>query len=394
MKILLQIIKYIFILALIIVIYPYITCPVYKYPEPSQFKGNLFYNPYSDVDSALWLKVNLHTHSKVWYGLTAGKKSEAKELVKKYKELDYHVIGISDYHFINPLSSIPVYEHGIGIFKNHQLSIGADEVLWKDYLFYQNFHHKQNIISGLRAKNNLISINHPEMRDAYDGSDMKYLRGYDLLEVVNHNYFNALHLWDTVLSAGNPVFLIADDDSHDITNPKDYGYVFTLVNSPSEKTPEIIDALRNGKTIGIEMEPKADMSPSAKLKQAALAPILRTCAITNDSLIMRFNLPCDTVKLIGQNGKLLARELKVSRISYRINPEDTYIRAEINQSDLTNIAMNPVFRYEGKIIRQEPEIDSPKTWLFRTVCLVGAALIIFMVFRLKKKKKYSDKRTG
>ncbi len=387
MKIFLRFVKYFLLLIILLAALPYLTCPVYKYPEPSVFKGASFYNPYENIDSAKWLKANFHGHTRVWWGLTYGHKSDAEEYIRKYKELGYDIIGISDYQNINLLSAIPVYEHGVGLSKNHQLSIAAESILWKEYLFFQNFHHKQNIISGLRESNNLISVNHPDMRRAYDSEDMKYLRGFDLLEVISHNYFNAQALWDTALSSGSAVFLITNDDSHDITNPKDFGYGYTLVNSSSTKQDDVIEALRNGRIMGVEMEPSNDLSVSAKLKQSALIPLLLKCEVKNDSLKLSFDKVCDTVKLIGQNGITLERKTAVKDISYKLKPEDTYVRAEINQGDLSNVVLNPLFRYDGiQIPRPAPEINQTATWLFRSVCIIIGLLIVIARFRRKKRK--------
>jgi hypothetical protein len=389
LRVLLRIVKYFFLLILLLAVLPYLTCPIYKYPETSVFTGSSFYNPYANIDSTKWLKANFHAHTRVWWGLTYGHKSNADELVNKYKELRYDVIGISDYQAITPQSSIPVYEHGIGLSKNHQLSIGAQSILWKEYLFYQNFHHKQNIISGLREKNNLISVNHPDMLKAYDSENIKYLRGIDLLEVINHNYFNAQALWDTALSNGQALFLISDDDSHDITNPKDFGYGYTMVNSASANTGDIIASLKNGAAVAVEMEPKPDMSVAAKLKQSALIPMPLKYVIHNDSLLITFNKLCDTIKLIGQNGRLLEKRISAGRISYRLKPEDTYVRTEVNQNDLSNIILNPVFRYDGvQVSKTEPEINQLYTWLFRGGLITAAVLILTLKVKRQRKRMH------
>lgn len=389
LKIFFKILKYLFFLIVFIAILPYLTCPVYKYPQSHVFSGSKFYNPYEKLDTSKWLKANFHAHSRVWWGLTYGWDSDPEELVKKYRELNYDVVGISEYQLFNPLSDIPVYEHGTGIFKNHQLSIGAKSILWKEYLFFQNFHHKQDIISGLREGNNLISINHPPMRGAYDEYDMKTLTGFDLLEVINHNYSKTLNLWDTVLSNGNPVFLIVNDDSHNITNPKDFGYAFTLVNSNTSKTEDIIDALRKGNAVGVEMEPIGDFSAKVKLQQAVLAPKPVSLQITGDSIVINFDKSCDTIKLIGQNGTLLLNFVSSKYISYKIKPEDSYIRAEVNQNDLTNVILNPVFRYDGQITRPEPVINHFMTWLFRSVLILLISTVIFLIIKRKRRHQLS-----
>lgn len=386
MKIFLRGLKYLLLLIVLIAALPYITCPIYNRPETSLFEGSSFYNPYSNLDTTKWLKANFHAHTRVWWGLTYGHRSDCGELIKKYNELDYDIIGVSDYQSINPKSSIPVYEHGVGISKNHQLSIGSKNVLYKEYLFYQSFHHKQNIISGLHDGNNIVSVNHPEMRNAYTAEDLKYLRGVDLLEVINHNYNNSQKLWDTALSNGNLMFLISDDDTHDITNPKDFGYAYTMVNSPSSKNEDIINALRKGNAVAVELEPQADMSPQRKLTQSLEIPKLIRCEVQNDSLLIGFDRICDTIKLIGQNGMRLEKMVRSKNVTYKIKPEDTYIRAEVNQSDLSNLILNPVFRYDGgEIHKTGPEINNIYTWLYRGGLILAAIVII--IFSLKRKKR-------
>ena len=319
--------------------------------------------------------------------MTYGFKSEPSELVKKYKELGYNIIGLSDYMHINKLSSIPVYEHGVGIFKNHQLSIGAGKILWKEYLFWQSFHNKQNIISELREENNLISINHPVLRSAYDGEDLKLLQGYDLLEVVNHNYSHTLNLWDTVLSAGKMVFLIVNDDTHDITNPKDFGYAFTMVNSNFNNS-DIIEALSTGKSYGVEMEPQGDFSPMTKKLQADSAPQITGCKINGDTVSFEFDKNCDTIKIFGQNGVILQVANNINSLKYRLRPEDTYVRAEVNQTNLVNVFLNPLFRYDKlESLKRNPETDFTMTWILRSVYIFAAFLIIFLLYRRKKMKR-------
>lgn len=386
MRLTLRILKYIFLILVFIALWPYLTCPVYKKPEVSTFNGSSIYNPYEDIDSAKWLKANFHAHSRVWWGLTYGFKSEPSELVKKYKELGYDVIGLSDYMHINELSSIPVYEHGVGIFKNHQLSIGAGKILWKEYLFWQTFSNKQNIIEELREDDNMISLNHPTLRGAYSSGDLTHLRGYDLLEVVNHNYSHTLNLFDSVLSAGNMVFLVINDDTHDITNPKDFGYAFTMINSDNNNT-DILDALKSGRTYGVEMEPAGDFSPLTKKLQAESAPKITGCKINGDTVSFSFDKNCDTVKLFGQNGIVKVKNENTNSIKYILKPEDTYIRTEINQSNQVNVFLNPVFRYNDlKTHKQPAEIDYLMTWILRTGYILVICVSIYLVYRRKKRK--------
>lgn len=372
-----------------IAIYPYVTSPFYVKPEPVPFAGNKIYNPYSNIDTSLWLKCNFHGHTRVWGGITAGMSTETEDYIAKYKELDYDVIGISDYHDINPSSDMPAYEHGLGIFKNHQLSIGAGRILWKEYLFLQSFHNKQNIIEGLREEDNIISINHPELRSGYDGEDFKYLRGFDMIEVFNGYSSNASELWDSALSAGNPVFCLGNDDTHDIHDPKDFGFIFNLVNSASKSPGDIVTALKNGRSIAVKIKPNLnDLSPANKLKSSIEVPKPVHINISGDSVNILFNRACDTLKLWGQNGVIKDVEINASRISYKFKPEDTYIRAEIVQINEADIVLNPFFRYTTDALdQQKPEVDLSATWIYRcSIIIVLSLVLIIKIYRKKRKR--------
>lgn len=394
MKTALQILKYFLIFASALILLPYLTCPIYEYPEIKTFSGKNYYNPYSSIDTSLWLKINLHAHSRVWWGLTYGHRSDPAELKDKYDELGYDITGISDYFKINPLSDIPVYEHGAGIFKNHLLVIGADKVLYKDYLTGQTFHNKQNMITELKTPENLLAITHPDMRNAYSSSDLKYLRGYDLIEAVNYNYCWSVNLWDTVLSAGNPVFMVMNDDTHDITDPDDFGRVFMFVNS-EKNTGDLIHALKHGSAIGVDLKHDKYDTPGMIKKRSDNAPKLSECIITNDTIKFKFDKVCDTVRLAGQNGMTLKISENTDEIFYPVKPEDTYIRAEIKQINSANVYLNPVFKYNDiNDHKVQPLINYTVTWLLRTGYILTFCLIVFLVYKRKKRRNKNKSLLG
>jgi len=392
LKILIRIIKYFLISVIILILIPYIICPVYKYPEVSPFTGKLYYNPYSNISADGWLKANFHAHTRQWSGITAGSSSDEKIVAAKYKELEYDIVGISDYQDINTLLRedplyVPVYEHGYGALKSHQLVIGAAKVNWMDFLLLQSFHNKQHVIAGLNSDSGVISINHPKLRGAFSPENLVYLKGYDLLEVSSHSYFNATDLWDTALSAGNSVFAMGNDDNHDINDPEDFGYVFTLINSGERNTASILRSLKQGKAFVVELEPQKDTSPQKKIEQANSVPLLSSCSIINDTIEITFSRNFDTLKLIGQNGTIMKKAVNADSVIYIMQPYDTYIRTELNQPGLSNVFLNPIFRYEGEIKTVKPEIDIIKTWVYRIVYIFVAGVILFFIIRNRKKTR-------
>lgn len=376
---------------LLVLILPYLLCPFYEYPEVNPFSGNTFYNPYEKTDSSYWRKANFHAHSKQWSGITAGSKNEADTVAARYKEAGFDIIGISDYQGINTLLAgdknyVPVYEHGYGVTKTHQLVIGGSDVSWKEYIIFQTFHNKQDVISSLKKDNEVISINHPHLRNAYPPEELKYLKGYDLMEISSHSYFNAADLWDSALSAGNPVFGIGNDDNHDIFDPADYAYVYSMINCNEINTENIKTALRNGRSFVVELEPKNDASPEMKIAQSNNIPVIRTCTISNDTLEMKFSRLCDTLRLIGQDGVIRTASIGTDYIKYALKDSDTYLRAEIGMKDLSRLYLNPLFRYNGSIQRVLPEINILKTWIFRTAYIIIISILVFFYVKRKRKR--------
>jgi hypothetical protein len=48
--------------------------------------------------------------------------------------------------------------------------------------------------------------------------------------------------------------------------------------------------------------------------------------------------------------------------------------------------LNPVFRYNGELKKENAEIDLPKTWIFRSIYLIVLAVIFGGYLRYKKHK--------
>jgi len=180
LKLILKVIGGVFLVLLLIFLFNYLIAERYIFPKPEPFSGKYWYNPYQEMDTMNWRRTNLHMHSHAWGGMTNGSGNHSHEVWDLYRDLGYESIGISNYQFIDTLFStepqyIPVYEHGYGIFKSHQLSIGARKVLWYDLPFGQDVHHKQYILNRLKKNCEMISINHPTFFGGYHSNDFKYL---------------------------------------------------------------------------------------------------------------------------------------------------------------------------------------------------------------------------
>ncbi len=390
--IILKVIKWALIVMFGIVIYEYLTCPVYDFPEPKAFSGNLLYNPYKGIDSNYWRRANFQVQSYAWGGITDGRKNSNRAIDSIYSSLGYSIIATSDYQKINRWgderpSYIPVYEHGYGIFKNHQVLVGSEKVDWREYPFFQNLENKQNIINVLRKHNKLIYIAHPKLRGAYSPDDMKYLTGYDGIEVLNYMRVSIVH-WDSALSAGHYVTAIGDDDSHDISRPMEVGYRCTYIYSPVLTGDSIVQALRTGRAFAAEIYRTSDETYAQKIAKVKFIAKLDKVELSGDTLRVAVNKPASKFRFIGQGGKVLKEISNTDSASYIIKPADTYVRTEIYFPNKNIFYLNPIIRYDGTTPSnaQPAKINYVASWIFWILSWLMLAFIIFAFFYLKNKK--------
>lgn len=373
---------FIFILFItVVVVNQYFFCPRYNFVKTPPFSGSLIYNPYEEMDSTQWRKCNFHTHVKHWMGITNGK-GTAEDAWNIYTSLGYDVHCISNYQSITDYKKddpayIPAYEHGYGMKKNHQTVLGTAHVMWFDYLLPQTLNNKQYILSKLCTNDSItVNINHPELRHGFTPNDMQYLSGYNCIEVFPHNSFAQ---WDAALSAGKPVFIVSDDDAHDVTDPNQVGENCTWVNSPGLDQKSILDALKKGKSYAMVMDGEAGDSFDTKRKKIKEGlPIVERVEVINDSLKITISKEATQFRFIGQGGKILEQIEHSHSASRRIAPNDTYLRTRIFFSDATEIDLNPVFRYNGTLpVFKLPEVNESSTLIFRSI---GIAIILAVAF--------------
>jgi len=374
----------------ILILIPYIICPVYDFPEPKQFSGEKLYNPYSFDVGAKWFKTNFHTHSKAWLGLTNGSKSPGAEIGETYRKLGYDITGISDYmkinkDLINYSGYIPVYEHGFGFAKVHHIIIGNDKVNWTEFFLFQSIHNKQFVINSLQNERNLIAIAHPGLRKAFTPEDFQKLTNYDCVEILRYDR-TSTEFWDAALSVGRNVKLLADDDSHDINDGGEVGRAYTLINSKSLSLEDITNAIKSGNAIGVDLRLCRYDAFEEKIKNLRI-PEIKSFAVEDKKFMLSFDSIATEIKFIGQNGiskKILS---DVNSGYYEFTPDDTYIRTELTFNSGTRIYLNPVFRYSGTVEKNPSAyVNVSKSVLFYVFWVV-ALLTVGLMFKLRRARK-------
>lgn len=394
-RLILKLIIIVLVLLIIVVSVEYVSCPVYIFETGKTFHGDKIYNPYQNLEKGNWHKANFQVQSYAWGGVTSGRGNTNESIYELYQKLGYDIIAISDYQRINTWASkktgyIPVYEHGYSIHKQHQVLLGSERVLWKDYTVFQTLSNKQHIINGLRPDNQLVYIAHPKLRGGYSIDDFRKLNNYDGIEVLNNHSPSVPH-WDAALSAGNYVTILSDDDAHDISNPDEIGHHCTFINCKSLDQQEILKSLKAGNSFGARISRPKGESFEIKIAKAKNLPVLEKVEVKNDQLYIKLDSTAKEIRFIGQDGNIITILRNVKQGTYTIKPTDTYIRAEIQFEDYTTYFLNPICRYDGVQPAKLPlaRIDWSATWILR---IVGFATLLFIVlnvviFRFKYLRK-------
>lgn len=370
----------------------YLTAPVYNFEEPQAFSGEYLHNPYAGMDPEQWRKYNFQAHSNAWQGITDGRANTARMIDSIYAMLGFDYVAISDYQHINTFGSendnyIPNYEHGYGIRKTHQVCLGAEKVLWIDYPFFQNLSHKQGIIDKLNKHCELVALAHPKLRDGYKLSDMKYLSGYALMEVLTNMRVSTEH-WDHALTHGHLVYILANDDSHDVLNSKEVGRRFTMINAPDVRRETILQALDRGRAYGMDFRRIDNETLEEKAERSKHIPFLRAAVLYTDTFKVTVSEPAVSFRFIGKDGSILHTSPENDRASYIIQDEDPYVRTEIEFRDGSVMYLNPVTRHPAS----EPErqylavINQTRTSLYRGIYIVLLVLLLRGIYRWQLKR--------
>jgi len=364
---------FIFLISFIIwlIIRQYLFCPSFSFKDPQPFSGKLFYNPYDSINPDHWVKCNFHAHTNAWFGLTNGK-GTAKNVYHVYDSMNYGVHCVSDYQSINKTYEntpgyIPVYEHGYNLQKAHQLVLGSHDVKWLDYIFPQTLNNKQDVLNCLVDSGNVVFVNHPLSYHGYKASDFKYLTNYQCIEALSR-YALSVNCWDTALSNGRPVFIVGNDDEHDIFAEYCLGKMCTYINVSSTDQKTVLNALKTGEGYGVILG-----------NYKKIIPVLNSLKLSGDTIRLKMSEPANRISFIGQNGKLLEAQENNSSALYVIKQEDHYIRTVIDYPSGTRIFLNPVFRYN----KTNKILPSFHVNIFRTNLKRVTGLLFFIIWIIK-----------
>ena len=327
----------------------YLLCPHYSFTDPRPFHGEKIVNPYADANFKDVSTANFHAHTKSWGGLTNGKGSSS-DVWQRYDSLGHTFHALSQYHKIDSFNKekqnyVPVYEHGYNLKKTHQLVIGAKRVVWKDYIFPQTLHNKQFILHEMaKDTNNLVVLNHPAVRSGYDVNDLKLLHYYDHIELLNPSAQSFAH-WDTALTAGKKIFVVGNDDNHNIFNDNAIGRFTTLIFGAASDSKKMIDRMKKGQSVAVWLpQIHNETLESKRSKLLNLRSLISGISLIDSMLAINLSKPVAEIRVIGHHGKLKLKQRNISSLTFPFSQSDAYVRVELYLEDGTKLYLNPIFR--------------------------------------------------
>lgn len=370
----------------------YLMAPIYTFSDPVAFTGSKLCNPYQKMDSSHWKRYNFQVQSKAWGGITDGRKNTNKLIDSVYNELGFDYVATSDYQKINNHGNdkpdfIPTYEHGYNIYKTHQVCIGAKKVLWVDLLWLQTLSMKQWIIDQLDKDCEIVVLAHPLLRFGYTVEEMKYLTNYEMMEVLNNLRISTEH-WDAALSSGQLVWLMGNDDAHDVLHPNDVGRKFTMINSPSTNKEEIIRQLKKGNSYGVDFYPTMDVPIEERIERIKYTPVVQDVKLFGDTLKVSVDQVAKEIHFIGQEGIIRHTVFDTNYADYVVRGDDSYIRTVFRFADGSSIYLNPIVRHNGDspVSLKTATVNQRATLILRIIYFLIALTVIYLIKRTRQKR--------
>lgn len=341
--------------------------PVYLFYSPQPFSGDAFYNPYTDT-AGEWLKANFHAHTGAYMGITPGK-GDPDEILKVYGDMGYDLIGLSNYMVVHHPAKpdarhVKVYEKGFNLKKHHFLVINAQDVVYRDYLLPHSIHQKQFILNALQHDSSIVCIPHPKIRTGFDPADFTLLQGNQLMEIAS-TYTHSPEHWMKALDSGVPLWVLGNDDTHNIRDTAITGRYYTQIRSTSHHAYAAVQALRKGNHYAVESRRGREYIH------------LKHQRIKQDTLLVAFQEKMDSLVFFTSANKRLLKVANASKAACYIGDVASWCRVEAHKG-YSRVWLNPVVRTRDASF--PTRVPPPAMDLISTSLLWGYGF--FLVFSL------------
>ena len=259
-----------------------------------------------------------------------------------------------------------VYEFGYALSGTRYLCLGYEKERKIDYPFLQSIHYKQFNIDKLNKITRLVALAHPTK--GFKKGELTHLDHYRVMEVLSPDD-NSLFYWDIALSNGHRVNIIATGKNHSTVTIGD--------NDPKS----VYDALESGNAYAVTY--------TGSLIEL---PELQSVTLRDDTLFVSVSAKAKEMRFIGQNAIVKQRLNNVSEGFYHFEPDDTYIRTEIEFENGNTLYLNPLVRHEYQYFF---DLNKAKVMVGRTYLMWAVYIAVVLAFArlifIKKKDEDSGK---
>ncbi|HOX07758.1 MAG TPA: CehA/McbA family metallohydrolase [Planctomycetota bacterium] len=203
-------------------------------------------DPYQAVPGGVWLRGNLHTHSRASDGY-----APPQEIVAAYAALHYDFLALSDHDVAPAYAGLD--PHGLVLVPASEVSAGGQHVLAVGCSArIEPEPERQKVIGAIASAGGLAVLCHPNWGRDFNHCPMEELArltGYAGIEVFNGSIIEdpgspvASDKWDRLLSAGRRVWGLATDDIH---FPIQRGRGWCAVRAAARTSEAVLAALRAG----------------------------------------------------------------------------------------------------------------------------------------------------
>lgn len=341
--------------------------PIYKIPAQNKFSGNGYYNPYKNYDNATYYRSNFHlmlpealkTYNELEYGYaltTLPYRTNNNEYYNFPKLYGYLYFGT----FLKPTFILFGFEKS-SVQGNKKYG-GTSMKVWSKS--FNGVQFKMNSQKPLKkAANNMIALAYPAYIESINIDLMPKLTGYNLIEIL-YGDVKSLYHWDTALSNGRPAFLLAsdkliDDFKDNSTNFHNFAKSITMIpiSPAADNISNVYQALKTGASYAYNLSNNITSLPiKDKLNALKNLPYLTSMQVNNDELTVKFNKNIDKIVFSADFGKVVKEEENVSKASYNITDNESYVRVTAYFDNGSVMYFNPVIKSEDSIQPEMPAL--------------------------------------
>jgi len=312
-------------------------------------------DPTAQVGSAgsgRWYKGNTHTHT-----LNSDGDSTPDEVTTWYRAHGYQFLVLSDHNFltnVDGLNAVHAASDQFLIIKGEEVTDRfGDKPIHINGLDVSRLVEPQHgssvldviqrTVDAIRKADGIPHINHPNFGWAITADDLKAVRNDKLFEIYNgHHAVNNAggggvpgmeEVWDRILSSGQLIFGLADDDAHVFKQPGNpnvpgpgRGWVFVRAERLAARP--IVEALDRGDFYA---------STGVELSDYVVTDKAITITIKKDSYSKY------RVQFIGRNGAILSEAISSPAV-YEFKGDELYVRAKILESNGRIAWTQPVWK--------------------------------------------------